>query len=113
MHLLKCATLVDAQLGGEPGAYLPIVRERLPGTAAAIQGEHELRRQALVEWMLVDLGGEIAEQRSMLAEAQPKIGQVPLGRDPFGLQGIACGVGPGRVQAAQCRAAPEIEGIAE
>ena len=113
MHLLECATWVDAQLGGEPDAEFPIMRECIRRAAAAVQGQHELRRQAFVERMLVGLGGEIAEQGAMLAEAQPQIGQVPFGRDPFGLQGIARCVGPGGVQAAQRRAAPEIERVAE
>ena len=100
VHLLECTTRVDAELGGESGANLPIVGERIPGTAAAIQGQHELRRQAFVEWMLMGLGGQFAEHGAVLAAAQTQIGQVPLGRGPFGFEGIARGIGPRRVQVA-------------
>ena len=120
------ADVADAHLSRRSGGYVLGVEAdavdlyRFRHLAAeARAADHETRAPALLRDALDLWRGTALRSldtpwaNAMLAEAQPQIGQVPFGRDPFGLQGIARGVCPGRVQAAQCRAAPEIEGIAE
>ncbi len=81
--------------------------------AAAVQGQHELPRQALVQRVPLGACGEFGEQLGVPAEPQPDVGEVEFGRVPLPVPGRAQGVEPGDVQVAEGVAAPQGERLRE
>ena len=100
---------VGPQLVGEsaPQRFVPL--QRLGLAAAAVERPHQLAHEPLVGRVGFGVGGQSTEDSGMLAEVQGQVVAVQFGREPLGLQAVADGVRPRRVQAGQRLATPQLE----
>jgi hypothetical protein len=83
--------------------------EGIGWATTAVQGEDELAGQSFVQWVCLDPGGQFGQQSGVVATAEPNIGVVQFGRDPFLVHGVAEGVGPRGVQTCEGISPPEAE----
>jgi len=113
VELLQRRAGVGAQLLGQPLAELLVVPQRVGLAAAAVQGEHELAGQALVQRVRGGTGGQLAEQGGMLAAVQGEVVAVQPGGVPLRVQRVADAVQPGCVQRGERLAAPQPERLLE
>lgn len=100
---------IGAQLLGEPVPEPLVVLEGLGLAAAAVQAQHDLTGEPLVERVFRGPRRQVGEQLGVPSPAQPHVGVVEPRRPPFGAQGPAQVTGPRRVQIGEGVAAPQPE----
>ncbi len=70
MQLAELAARLDAELLDEPAAGRLVDLQRVGLAAGAVEGEHELAAQALLQRMLGGEGFQLADQLGVLAERE-------------------------------------------
>ncbi len=94
MERSQAGSGIDADFAGQvpPGPLEPMQRLGLP--AGPVQGQHELGDQPFITGTGRGLLGQAADQRAVLALAEPDVAEVRAGRDPVRLQRVPHGVQP-------------------
>lgn len=87
--------------------------ERVGGPTAAVEGDHQLAGEPLVQRMAVGEGGQSAQQFGVAAPAQLDVVQIQHGPDPLQSSRLALGGEPGAVHAGAHLAPPERQGLLE
>ncbi len=77
-------------------AQPPVRGDRFPLSAVAVQGEHQLRVQVLVEGVLSDEPFQPGDQRGVLTDGQPGFGERSFGLQPQTFQVLRLLLKPGR-----------------
>ncbi len=90
----------------------PVYLQRLSGTAAAVQGEHQLAAQLFPERKLPDELGELADQFVMPAQLEFEVDAIFVGGNTLLVQPAGCHPDQLAVDAVKGRAPPEPERIA-
>ena len=109
VQVLQRGGRVDAELGVELRAGMPVVGERVGLPAAAVEGQHQLAGQTLVQRGPFGLRGQPGEQLRVVAKAQFDVGVVEFGGVPLFDQRGPHAVQPRGVQACERLATPEAE----
>jgi hypothetical protein len=110
LQALQARARFDPQLLDHLPARRLVCAERLRLAIAAIQREHQLTPEALLPRLLLDDRPELANQRSVLAKAQPYVAGVRPGGDAQLLQAPRLGLRKRFVrEVRECRPTPQPE----
>ena len=104
---------VGAQFLGQPVPGLFEVLKGVGLAATAVQSEHELTGEPLVQRVLPGARCQVGDQFGVPTLAQQQIGPVQFRGPALGMQGFAQPVRPGRVQVGQGVAVPEPQRLLE
>ena len=113
MQLPQREAGVTAEFFGQQQPGSLVVVEGIGRAATAVQGEDELAGQSFVQWVCLDPGGQFGQQSGVVTAAEPNVGVVQFGRDPFLVDRVAEGVDPRGVQTREGISPPEAECLPE
>ena len=113
VHLAQRGAGINAQLLDKPLTHQPIGLERPCLPAAAVLGEHQLSRQAFVQWVRLRRHHELTEQVRVPPRLQRGVVAIQCDRNPFRFNGIAHVVDPRCVKRCERLAAPQPERAVE
>jgi hypothetical protein len=97
---------LDRELIGEGDAQVPVHAERVGLAPTAVEREHQLGVQLLVERMIPGQGLQVWQELSMLAEREPGLDERPAGPQPQLLQALRLLPQPGQAIDVGQRAPP-------
>ncbi len=106
MQVLQCGAGLGARLLDQPGAQLPVVRQRVGGTSGSVQGKHELGGDAFVHVLLFRQREQLGQHLGVSAAAQRDVDAVEPGGDALSLETGAHRSQPRGFQAGERLTAP-------